>query len=264
MADVPAQFDPATRAFKVRLEVDNPENLLRPDMFVDVEFLVVLQPAVVIPADAVLDSGMRKTVFVDLGKGFFEPRAVKTGWRFDGKVEIPEGLMPGERIVISGNFLIDSESRMKLAAAGLYGTPGKDPVCGMEVYPSKAKPAGLVSDFDGKTYYFCSQKCKTEFGEHHGNQMQMPSTGPMQHSVSYDQKADVPGTIAKDPVCSMAVRQDKAKAAGLTSDYGNRTYHFCCRQCKEKFDRAPERYSGKIPGNMAHRGAPEDGEHTHD
>jgi multidrug efflux pump subunit AcrA (membrane-fusion protein) len=57
-------------------------------------------------------------VFVDRGKGYFEPREVTTGARSDGKVEIVSGLEPGERIVISGNFLIDSESQLKTALGG--------------------------------------------------------------------------------------------------------------------------------------------------
>src|ERR1035438_3561759 len=84
-------------------------------MFVDVDFSVALPKAVTIPADAVLDSGLRKTVFVDRGNGYFEPRAVETGWRSGDRVEIVHGLEVGERIVVSGNFLIDSESRMQTA-----------------------------------------------------------------------------------------------------------------------------------------------------
>ncbi len=116
VSDVLPQFDAATRTLKVRLELDNPGYALRPDMFVDVELAISFPPTISVPADAVRDSGLKKTVFVDRGNGFFEPRKVKTGWRFDERVEIVEGLMPGERIVISGNFLIDSESRMKAAA----------------------------------------------------------------------------------------------------------------------------------------------------
>jgi YHS domain-containing protein len=140
-------------------------------MFVDIEFLIPHSPAITVPADAILDSGLRKTVFVALGDGYFEPRPVKTGCLLDDRVEIVEGLMPGEQIVVSGNFLIDSESRMNLAAAGLFGTPDKDPVCGMEVYSGKAKKAGWTSVFEDKMYYFCNAQCKNRFdgaAEHYG------------------------------------------------------------------------------------------------
>jgi YHS domain-containing protein len=161
------QFDPTSRTLKVRLELDNPGYLLRPDMFVDVEFPVTLPPTLIVPSDALLDSGIKKTVFVDRGNGFFEPRQVETGWRLGDKVEITKGLMAGEQIVVSGNFLIDSESKMKMAAAGMHGrTDGlrtKDPVCGMEVDPKNSKGAGLFMEHDGKSYYFCMPECKQEF-----------------------------------------------------------------------------------------------------
>jgi membrane fusion protein, copper/silver efflux system len=156
------QFDPATRTLKLRLEVDNPAYLLRPDMLVDVSIDISLPQAVTVPRDAVVDSGGRKTVFVARGNGYFEPRQVKTGWRDDDRIEIVKGLMPGERIVISGNFLLDSESRMRRAAMGI-STPDTDPVCGMEVDQGKAEAAGRLAVYRGQTYYFCSDDCKKRF-----------------------------------------------------------------------------------------------------
>jgi len=157
------QFDPATRTLKVRLEADNPGYILKPDMFVDVELPISLPPAITVPADAVLDSGLKKTVFVDLGNGLFEPREVETGSRIGNRVEITKGLNPGEKIVISGNFMIDSESRLELAAAGMVGTLSKDPVCGVDVSINKAEKAGRKSTYQGKTYYFTSDECKEKF-----------------------------------------------------------------------------------------------------
>lgn len=156
-------FDPSTRTLKVRLEADNPGYTLRPDMFVDVEHTVSMPPAVTVPIDAVLDSGLKKTVFVEPGPGLFESREVETGRYFDGRVEIVKGLRPGERIVVSGNFLIDSESRMKSAVEGMSGTGSLDPSCGMMVDEGKSKAEGLTSVHQGKTYYFCSPQCKQNF-----------------------------------------------------------------------------------------------------
>jgi hypothetical protein len=79
------------------------------------EFPVDLPPTLVVPADAIVDSGLRKTVFVECGEGNFVPRVVETGWRIGGDVQVTKGLTAGERIVISGTFLVDSESRMKAA-----------------------------------------------------------------------------------------------------------------------------------------------------
>jgi Cu(I)/Ag(I) efflux system membrane fusion protein len=108
-------FDEATQTLRVRLEAANPQFALKPGMFVDVEFPVDLPPTLVVPADAIVDSGLHKTVFVDRGHGYFETRLVETGWRTPDEVEVTKGLMPGERIVISGTFFVDSESRMKAA-----------------------------------------------------------------------------------------------------------------------------------------------------
>ena len=84
-------FDPVTRTMKVRLETDNFDYSLKPDMFADLEFPLNLPETVTVPADAILDSGLKKTVFVDRGNGYFEPRKVETGWRFDDRVEITQG-----------------------------------------------------------------------------------------------------------------------------------------------------------------------------
>jgi RND family efflux transporter MFP subunit len=112
------QVDAATRTLKVRIEFDNPDFALKPDMYGEVEFQTGGGRRLVVAQTAVLNSGERQVVFVDRGKGYFEPREVTTGARSDGKVEIVSGLEPGERIVISGNFLIDSESQLKTALGG--------------------------------------------------------------------------------------------------------------------------------------------------
>jgi Cu(I)/Ag(I) efflux system membrane fusion protein len=110
--DVLPQFDQASQSLKVRLEVENPGYLLRPDMFVDVELPIAFPAAIAVPVEAVLDSGARKRVFVERSEGVFEPRDVETGWRSNGMVEIAKGLSSGDRIVVSGTFLLDSESRI--------------------------------------------------------------------------------------------------------------------------------------------------------
>jgi Cu(I)/Ag(I) efflux system membrane fusion protein len=111
------QVDPQTRTLKVRLEADNPATLLKPEMFVDVEFQASLGASLSVPAEAVLDAGLTKTVFVDKGNGSFEPRQVRTGRRFNDRIEILSGLRQGERVAASGAFLLDSESQMKAPAA---------------------------------------------------------------------------------------------------------------------------------------------------
>jgi len=156
-------FDDTTRTLKVRLETDNPGYVLRSDMFVDVELPVTYPPAIMVPADAILDSGLRKTVFVDRGNGAFEPRQVETGRYVGDQVEIVSGLDAGERIVVSGNFLIDSESKMELAAWGMQTVLSKDPVCHLDVSERKAAKEGRTVNYKGKTYYFSSDDCKARF-----------------------------------------------------------------------------------------------------
>jgi membrane fusion protein, copper/silver efflux system len=168
VAKVLPQFDANSRTLKVRLELDNPGFVLRPDMFVDVEFPVTLPPALTVPVDAILDSGLRKTVFVDRGNGFFEPREVETGWRLGNRIEITKGLEEGERIVVSGNFLIDSESRLEMAAMGMQGTLSKDPVSGLDVSINKATKAGRKSIYKGMTHYFASDESKAQFEKEPG------------------------------------------------------------------------------------------------
>jgi YHS domain-containing protein/multidrug efflux pump subunit AcrA (membrane-fusion protein) len=156
------QFDADSRTMKVRLEADNADYSLRPGMFVDAELPLPLPAAVTVPVDAVVDSGVRQIVFVDRGNGYFEPRPVETGWRAGDRVEITRGLSPGERVVLSGTFLLDSESRMKAAAMGI-AVPARDLVCGMDVDQTKTKAAGRTVTYGGETYYFCSDLCKKKF-----------------------------------------------------------------------------------------------------
>jgi membrane fusion protein, copper/silver efflux system len=168
ISSVLPQFDPSTRTLKLRLETDNPKYALRPDMFVDVEIPVHKAPTIAVPSEAVLDTGNSRRVFVDLGNGHFTSREVTTGIRFDDKTEILDGLVQGERIVASGTFLIDSESRMRsdsaatnISATGKTST-AKDLVCRMDVDPQKA----ISVQYGGKVYYFCSEYCKRSFQSH--------------------------------------------------------------------------------------------------
>jgi RND family efflux transporter MFP subunit len=116
------QVDPMTRTLKVRLDANNPGMRMKPDMFVNVEFGIATAAQLSVPAGAVLDTGDRQTVFVDLGNGYLEPRQVVVGERLGDRVTITRGLSLGERVVASGTFLIDSESQLKAAAAGM-GAP---------------------------------------------------------------------------------------------------------------------------------------------
>jgi Cu(I)/Ag(I) efflux system membrane fusion protein len=107
-------LDPKTRTVKVRFELPNStDDLLRPEMYGSVELRVPLGERLVVPKTAILDSGRRQLVFVAAGDGRLTPREVKLGDRVDDYVEVLEGLQPGERVVTSANFLVDSESQLQ-------------------------------------------------------------------------------------------------------------------------------------------------------
>jgi len=163
VSNILPEFDASTRTLKVRLEADNPGFVLRPGMFADVEMPVTLPPALTVPSGAILYTGVRSVVYVDAGNGVYVPRTVETGWRLGDRVEITDGLRPGERIVLAGNFFVDSESRLQAAAQGIYGAAGVDPVSGEAVDEAKAAAAGLTSVHQGKTFSFATPENKARF-----------------------------------------------------------------------------------------------------
>jgi YHS domain-containing protein len=213
-------------------------------MFMDVNLPVHLPAAITVPVDALLNSGLKNTVFVDRGQGYFEPRQVETGWRLGDRVEVTQGLSPGEKIVVSGNFLIDSESRMKLAAAGMLGEVNQDPVCGRNLDETKARAAGHFKEIDGKTYYFCSPKCQQQFEmvpERYASredQASEPQIAKQESEVSgvkgEAQPSQTPSccpaaTKARDPVCGMEIEAAKAKESGHQSDFSDKNVLFLPR-----------------------------------
>lgn len=108
-----------TRTLKVRFEFPNPGTALKPGMFANVELGADSMEGVVIPDSALIDTGERQVVFVAKGGGMFEPREVKVGVRSGGKAVVLSGVAAGEQVVIRANFLLDSESRLRAAIAGM-------------------------------------------------------------------------------------------------------------------------------------------------
>ncbi len=152
--------------------------------------------------------------------------------------------MDGERIVVSGNFLVDSESRMKLAAAGLPEDYLLDPVCGMGIDPKKA---GGKSIYRGQTYYFCAPECKVKFEA--GPEMYLGKNSEFrtQNSESKMQEGgggkchdSLTSKMANDPVCGMDV--DITAPGVMKTEYQGRTYYFCNPSCKESFQKNPANY----------------------
>ncbi len=125
------RVEDVTRTATARIVLPNPDGFLRPGMFVDVRFAAQLaDDAVLVPEEAILRSGEHNTVFVALDGGFFDPREVKLGVRSEGGFyQVLSGVRAGERIVTSGQFMLDSESQLREAIQKMLksteGTPGQ-------------------------------------------------------------------------------------------------------------------------------------------
>jgi len=175
------QLDNTTRTLKVRIEVPNPNFTLKPDMYANVELRIEYGKRLVVPQDAVLDSGAEQTIFIAHEGGYFEPRRVELGAKVDHNVIILGGLKAGERVVTSANFLIDSESRLKSAAGGM-GMPGMNHGGGA----AGSKPAP-----------------QADHSQHQSNVTPIPSTKPEDHS----QHQPKPTTTPKPPAADHSQHQ---------------------------------------------------------
>ena len=136
---------PETRTVSVRIEIANPGGILKPAMFAEVELPVGSKGKVLaVPNSAVIDSGTRQIVLVQLAAGRFEPRPVKLGTRTDNFVEVIEGIRAGEEVVVSANFLIDAESNLKAAIAG-FGVSGPSDAPGAAGTSAAPSPAAATA-----------------------------------------------------------------------------------------------------------------------
>ena len=116
------QIDPQTRTLTVRLAVENPQYQLSPGMFVSLSFAGSAAPAqLVVPSEAVIATGERSVVIVARGDGAFDVAEVKIGMERNGMSTVLSGLTEGQTIVLSGQFLIDSEASLKSTTDRLTG-----------------------------------------------------------------------------------------------------------------------------------------------
>ncbi len=138
------QLDNMTRTAKIRVEFTNPDFSLKPDMYANVDLQIGYGKQVSVPEEAVLDSGGEQIVFVAREGGYFEPRRVRLGAKVNNRYIILSGLKEGEKIVTSGNFLVDSESRLKSATGSMQGMTGMPQEPGGEKTGAKkdAQPKG--------------------------------------------------------------------------------------------------------------------------
>jgi Cu(I)/Ag(I) efflux system membrane fusion protein len=136
-------LDPKTRTLRVRLRFDNPGERLKPNMYANVRIYGgPKENAIVIPLEALIRTGREERVILALGEGRFEARKVKAGIESGDWVEITEGLQPGERVVTSGQFLIDSEASLK-ASITRMSPPGNEPP---EAMNGGIKGEGIIAE----------------------------------------------------------------------------------------------------------------------
>ena len=282
ISNVLPQFDPTTRTLKVRLDIDNPDMTLRPDMFVDVEIAATLPEAVTVPVGR--GRGLRAAQDACswiAAPGYFEPRRVETGWRADDRVEIVKGLMPGERIVVSGNFLLDSESRMKAAALGIvtagdgsrlrdggrsdegdgggpHGRASGDELLlllglvqgAVRREPREVRPGAESAGVAARSRWPDGVGAAVRGGAPvrgtaravEGEDRAAGYVREADRELNTTSEAAGGRTIfATDPVCGAEVEMTAPDA--IKTDYAGTTYYFVSAECKEAFDKDPARYA---------------------
>lgn len=256
-----------TKTAKVRIEVRNTPNLeFKPEMFATVEIKSpVALNAVAVPEQAIIRSGERNVAVIALGGGYFDPREVKLGVTAGGFVQILDGIKEGEKIVVSSQFLIDSESNLKAAISQMSGHAGHDMSKPMEApatpasdgeQSGKRKPSAEVKGHEGhdmktgasstghdmnemeqKAHKPSAAKDKTVEQEHEGHVMDHKSTvaAPQKQSKEEEQ---VKAASMIDPVCGMEASGDEA----LSYVYNGKKYYFCSTFDMEKFKNDPDKY----------------------
>ena len=137
--------DPKTHTVKARVEMPNPKYLLKPDMFVNAIIRVPLVKGIILPVTAVIDTGKRQVVWVETSAGMFEPRDVQAGERIEDKIQILSGVKPGDKVAVSGGYLIDSESQLKGGGGQDHSqhTGGAKPVAKGQAPAAEPQPAQI-------------------------------------------------------------------------------------------------------------------------
>ncbi len=223
-----------TRTIKVRLEFENPDFLLKPDMYVNVNIKSkVAIDALVVPEQSVIRTGKRDIVVVALGGGRFKSVDVKLGVLADGYYQVLDGLHENQNIVTSSHFLIDSESNLKAALAGLTHQHGET----MSSAQSKTEEKVEEHKHD--------EKPKVE--EHKGHEMEQEPREAQRHEEHVEKKTDEDKGSLKiahkviDPVCGMEIEPKEE----LSYVYNGKKYYFCMKSDMEKFKKDPEKYLKK-------------------
>ena len=134
-------LDPKTRTLKVRLRFDNPDEILKPNMYANIRiFGGPGEDTIVIPVEALIRTGREQRVVISLGEGRFEARPVTAGIESGDFVEILQGIDEGDQVVTSGQFLIDSEASMRASLTRMSGDGMDAAKNTMEEQPGESTP----------------------------------------------------------------------------------------------------------------------------
>ena len=147
VAAILPEVNPATRTLKARIEVANAGGWLTPGMFASVDFTPATGGVVLlVPGEAVIQTGQRRLVIVQLDDGKFKPTDVETGAEANGQIEIRKGLTAGQKVVVSGQFLIDSESNLKTTTSRMAEAPATTPAKDAKIHRGEARVEAINKD----------------------------------------------------------------------------------------------------------------------
>jgi len=210
-----------TKTARVRIEVRNTPDLeLKPEMFATVEIVSpVIVNAIAVPEQAIIRSGERNIAVISLGGGYFDPREVKLGVTADGYIQILDGIKEGEKIVISSQFLIDSESNLKAAISQMSEHGEEGEIAGSENSSSSAHGK------EGNP----GQQSKTTV-------KRKPKDPSHRHRRQSD---DGLVRVTTDPVCGMRAEEKE----NLSYVYKGKKYYFCNESDLETFQKSPVTYA---------------------
>ncbi len=214
-----------TKTAKVRIEVANTKTLdLMPDMFATVKIASPLSvEAIVAPDQAIIRTGERNIAVIALGGGYFEPRDVKLGVQSEGYVQILDGVRVGEKIVVSSQFLIDSESNLKAAISQMSARAVADSSGSMSEPAQSDRPTGV----------------KSTPASHPGGKSGDLKKMNGKDMSGTEQPTEESQQTAVDPVCGMHAEKNDVLAAVFEGE----TYYFCSKEDMVKFQANPEKYA---------------------
>ncbi|MBI5463770.1 MAG: efflux RND transporter periplasmic adaptor subunit [Ignavibacteriales bacterium] len=252
-----------TKTAKVRVEVQNTQSFeLKPDMYATVKISSPVNVYdVAVPDGAIIRSGERNIVVMSLGGGYFDPREVKLGVSAEGYVQILDGIRAGEKIVVSSQFLIDSESNLKAAISQMAGhadmPPRQDGTKETGGDMSKPMEGQKHSAGEHKGHQITDTAKAEQHGGHEMNQQPVkkekrarsqqrtremqdaPASGHQSHEMQDMETA--PSQKFIDPVCGMEAEQKEE----LSYTHAGKKYYFCSPDDLEKFKKDPQKYVGQ-------------------